>query len=98
MKKLAQEKLNYYPLYIFLAWMGIWITVVLLSFVGIIMKTTPDGQLVEKFDRVYYYVSRQEEIKSMIVKTGIISGAITILVGYSMMILHLPQNKRSKRK
>lgn len=88
MKYLPKRKLSQYPMYIFVYWMLAWGLVLSYETISIILNLTDDKLFVEKINNqsVTYFVPLGNEVTDIIIQTGILTGIITILVGYSWMM------------
>lgn len=98
-KTILPQKLSHFPIYIFAYWVVLWGIVLIFSLFQFSVTLTPDGKYVEKVDCTKYeekvcvnysskyYVPAGEEAANIFVSSGIRVGIISLLVGYSWMLL-----------
>lgn len=98
MKYLKPKTLSDYPLYIFFYWVTLWGLSVVLSLIGIYLSSTDDHKYIQIFDKSYYFIPIGEEVREMVVKTGIIIGAVTLLAGYSWMFYAWARRKKIRKR
>lgn len=96
MKSIQPKKFSEYPLYIFSYWILIWGLVLIYETLGIILNLTETKEFVIKTSEsgVTYYVPLGNALIEIFIQTGILTGIITILVGYSWFIYKWSRKKK----
>lgn len=96
MRNITPKSYAEYPLYIFIYWIIIWGLTLIYETLGIILNLNENKELVIKTTEkgLTYYVPIENAITEIFIQTGILTGVIAILVGYSWFIYTWSRKKR----
>lgn len=88
MRHITPKNVSDYPMYILIYWVIIWGLTLIYETFSIVLNLTDNKNFVIKTNDagLTYYVPLGNAVTEMFIQTGILTGVITILVGYSWCI------------